>query len=369
MATRTPLSFRHHAARRRADDRRRFLARRQAQHRRDARPARRRLCRGRLSRRQPARHRVLQDEADEARALLRLRHDQAPRTLGRQRSRPRRAARRRCRRDRLRRQVLGLSRPCRARLHARREPRSASPTASRRRSGRAARRWSTASISSTATRPTRNMRSPARKPRSTPARAGPSSATPTAARCPTRSSGSSARSRASFRGDRLGIHAHNDTGNAVANSLAAIRAGARQVQGTLNGLGERCGNANLVTLIPTLALKARTRRALRDRRHGRGAAADHPYLARLRRAPQPRAQPPRALCRRLGLRDQGGHPRLRAGEGPAHLRARRRPTASATRAPFSSPIRPAARTSSPNSPGSASRPSPTIRACSACSTR
>jgi 2-isopropylmalate synthase len=57
-------------------------------------------------------------------------------------------------------------------------------------------------------------------------------------------------------GERLGIHAHNDTGNAVANSLAAVRAGARQVQGTLNGLGERCGNANLVTLIPTLALKA-----------------------------------------------------------------------------------------------------------------
>jgi 2-isopropylmalate synthase len=59
----------------------------------------------------------------------------------------------------------------------------------------------------------------------------------------------------SIPGDRLGIHAHNDTGNAVANSLAAIHAGARQVQGTLNGLGERCGNANLVTLIPTLALK------------------------------------------------------------------------------------------------------------------
>ncbi|MEM8580878.1 MAG: citramalate synthase [Pseudomonadota bacterium] len=56
-------------------------------------------------------------------------------------------------------------------------------------------------------------------------------------------------------GDRLGIHTHNDTGNAVANSLAAIDAGARQVQGTLNGLGERCGNANLVTLIPTLLLK------------------------------------------------------------------------------------------------------------------
>lgn len=56
-------------------------------------------------------------------------------------------------------------------------------------------------------------------------------------------------------GDRLGIHTHNDTGNAVAGSLAAINAGARQVQGTLNGLGERCGNANLMTLIPTLLLK------------------------------------------------------------------------------------------------------------------
>ncbi|WP_425437127.1 citramalate synthase [Oceaniglobus roseus] len=56
-------------------------------------------------------------------------------------------------------------------------------------------------------------------------------------------------------GDRLGIHTHDDTGNAVAGSLAAIDAGARQVQGTLNGLGERCGNASLTTLIPTLLLK------------------------------------------------------------------------------------------------------------------
>jgi 2-isopropylmalate synthase len=56
-------------------------------------------------------------------------------------------------------------------------------------------------------------------------------------------------------GSELGIHAHNDTGNAVANSLAALRAGVRQVQGTLNGLGERCGNADLVTLIPSLMLK------------------------------------------------------------------------------------------------------------------
>ncbi|MFZ3177663.1 MAG: citramalate synthase, partial [Methylovirgula sp.] len=57
-------------------------------------------------------------------------------------------------------------------------------------------------------------------------------------------------------GENLGIHAHNDTENAVANSLAAVRAGVRQIQGTLNGLGERCGNANLVSIIPTLKLKA-----------------------------------------------------------------------------------------------------------------
>jgi 2-isopropylmalate synthase len=56
-------------------------------------------------------------------------------------------------------------------------------------------------------------------------------------------------------GTSLGIHTHNDTENAVACSLAAIEAGVRQVQGTLNGLGERCGNANLTTLVPTLLLK------------------------------------------------------------------------------------------------------------------
>jgi 2-isopropylmalate synthase len=55
----------------------------------------------------------------------------------------------------------------------------------------------------------------------------------------------------------VGIHAHNDTDNGVANSLAAVRAGARQIQGTLNGLGERCGNANLTSVVPTLLLKER----------------------------------------------------------------------------------------------------------------
>jgi 2-isopropylmalate synthase len=56
-------------------------------------------------------------------------------------------------------------------------------------------------------------------------------------------------------GDHVGIHAHNDTEQAVANTFAAVRAGARQIQGTLNGLGERCGNANLTSIVPTLKLK------------------------------------------------------------------------------------------------------------------
>ena len=56
-------------------------------------------------------------------------------------------------------------------------------------------------------------------------------------------------------GKNLGIHTHNDTENAVANTLMAVDAGVRHIQGTLNGLGERCGNANLTSLIPTLILK------------------------------------------------------------------------------------------------------------------
>lgn len=56
-------------------------------------------------------------------------------------------------------------------------------------------------------------------------------------------------------GSRLGVHCHNDTDAAVANSLAAVSAGVRQIQGTINGLGERCGNANLISIIPNLMLK------------------------------------------------------------------------------------------------------------------
>ncbi|MEM6620581.1 MAG: citramalate synthase [Pseudomonadota bacterium] len=78
-------------------------------------------------------------------------------------------------------------------------------------------------------------------------------------------------------GGQLGIHTHNDTENAVAGSLSAIEAGARQVQGTLNGLGERCGNANLTSLIPTLVLKTRYNSVLET-------GIDAPALPKLRAA-------------------------------------------------------------------------------------
>ena len=56
-------------------------------------------------------------------------------------------------------------------------------------------------------------------------------------------------------GAQIGVHCHNDTGCGVANSLAAVRSGATMVQGTINGYGERVGNADLVTILPNLQLK------------------------------------------------------------------------------------------------------------------
>ena len=85
--------------------------------------------------------------------------------------------------------------------------------------------------------------------------------------------------------------------------------------------------------------EGRLRGSIRDRRFRRGLARHRQSLAHARRAPQPRARPSRALCRRLGVRDQGGHSRLRARQGPAHLRARRRRRRLETRAQFWSPIR------------------------------
>src|SRR6202163_4251907 len=90
-------------------------------------------------------------------------------------------------------------------------------------------------------------------------------------------------------GDHVGIHAHNDTEQAVANSFAAVRAGARQIQGTLNGLGERCGNANLVSIIPTLKLKGefadRFETGVSDAQLATLAHASHTLDEMLNRAP------------------------------------------------------------------------------------
>lgn len=94
-------------------------------------------------------------------------------------------------------------------------------------------------------------------------------------------------------GSHLGIHAHDDTGQAVANSLAAVEAGVRQVQGTLNGIGERCGNANLVSIVPTLMLKPAF-----AGRFATGISSDalagisrlsHAFDELLNRAPEPQA--------------------------------------------------------------------------------
>jgi 2-isopropylmalate synthase len=86
-------------------------------------------------------------------------------------------------------------------------------------------------------------------------------------------------------GDRLGIHAHNDTENAVANSLAAVRAGVRQVQGTLNGLGERCGNANLISIIPTLRFKMGYEIGINDDALANLSRLSRNFDERLNRAP------------------------------------------------------------------------------------
>ena len=88
---------------------------------------------------------------------------------------------------------------------------------------------------------------------------------------------------------RLGIHCHNDAGVAVANSLAAIRAGARQVQGTVNGLGERCGNADLISLIPTLVLKLGYETAIAEENLPKLMGLSRMLDERLNRAPNAQA--------------------------------------------------------------------------------
>ena len=90
-------------------------------------------------------------------------------------------------------------------------------------------------------------------------------------------------------GSHLGIHCHNDTENAVANTLAGLRAGVRQAQGTLNGLGERCGNANLVSLIPTLMLKTDFEIGVSSDQLAQLTQVSHLLDERLNRAPDKHA--------------------------------------------------------------------------------
>jgi 2-isopropylmalate synthase len=90
-------------------------------------------------------------------------------------------------------------------------------------------------------------------------------------------------------GTHLGIHCHNDTENAVANSLAAVHAGVRQVQGTINGIGERCGNANLISIIPNLVLKMGFETGVSKEKLVHLTELSHFLDERLSRAPDARA--------------------------------------------------------------------------------
>ncbi len=90
-------------------------------------------------------------------------------------------------------------------------------------------------------------------------------------------------------GAQLGIHCHNDTEQAVANSLAAVEAGVRQVQGTMNGIGERCGNANLVSILPTLMLKMGFKTGVSEKKLAELTAVSRAIDDRLNRAPNPHA--------------------------------------------------------------------------------
>ena len=90
-------------------------------------------------------------------------------------------------------------------------------------------------------------------------------------------------------GAQLGIHCHNDTEQAVANSLAAVQAGVRQVQGTINGIGERCGNANLVSIIPTLMLKMGFRTGVSAQKLQHITSLSRQMDERLNRASNPHA--------------------------------------------------------------------------------
>ena len=156
------------------------------------------------------------------------------------------------------------------------------------------------------------------EPRSKPAPRTSRSATPTAPA--SRQVADATAAVVEALGDRteVGIHTHNDAECAVANSLAAVEAGAGLVQGTINGYGERCGNANLVSILPALQLKM----GYDCVGAGSPSAADGDRALR-RRALQRHAGPRPALRGPQRLRPQGRHARRRGGGRRAGLRAHR----------------------------------------------
>ncbi len=117
-----------------------------------------------------------------------------------------------------------------------------------------------------------------------------------------------------------GIHTHNDAELAVANSMAAVAAGVRHVQATINGYGERAGNANMVSILANLALKTS-----HELVPAGGGALDRPDRAEPvgRRDRQPQPERLAAVCRPVGVRPQGRRPRRGRGEGRAELPAHR----------------------------------------------
>ena len=141
----------------------------------------------------------------------------------------------------------------------------------------------------------------------------------------------------------VGIHCHNDCELAVANSLAAVDAGAVQVQGTINGIGERCGNADLISVIANLALKKKGYQVLGG---GHPAAADRAVAVRLRDG-QPEPADQSAVRRPERLRPQGRHARPRGRPSNSQTYEHIDPSWSATNGGFWSANCPAARTSSP----------------------
>ena len=88
---------------------------------------------------------------------------------------------------------------------------------------------------------------------------------------------------------KIGIHCHNDCGLAIANSMAAVEAGARQIQGTINGIGERCGNADLITLIPNLILKHGYKTGVPKEKLARLKTLSRVLDSRINRMPNPHA--------------------------------------------------------------------------------